>query len=703
MIPNDAPEYREGAPLPGFRPVSDAILSALPALLPHGRETVSEVATRRKVNAGGHWTAWDNSVAPYMTEPMDATMSRRFESAVFVGPARSAKTEGMIINPLVHSILVAPRKVAVFYMSQAAAKEWSNTELGPILRATPNLAQRLRLDNVHEKTFQGGGRLTVDWPVDSKLSGRTIDLVLMADYDTDSYQDVKGIGPAFAAGRKRHTSAGTRGMNVAESSPRFPILDESWSPSTPHEAPPCEGILGYYNTGTRGRLYWTCPSCKGEFQPTFDRLSYPDEGTPTERGAAAYMSCLHCGSVIEPHQKAELNATGRWLHEGREIDGVVELVTLAEVEKLRPTAVVSWWLHGPAAALASWSQIVSRYLEAVEEFERTGDEKPLKAATNLDLGLPYRPRAMSDAARISESALRDQATDHEWQTCPAETRFLLAAVDVQAGRFVVQIMAHLADGERVLVDRFDIHNPPDTAPRSGDRQIDPAKFGEDWDALFDLADLSYPVANAEHRMRLLSIVCDAGGAPGVTPNAYAFYRKARKSHPRRFHLVRGFGGENAKRAEVKAPETAHQGKRHVAKDVLLVRAGTDRLKDEIAASLIRSEAGTRAIHIPRGAPSDIFEEFASERRGAKGWEKRPGVKRNEALDLAVYDLALAIVLGAEKIDWSRCPAWAVIGPSNSFAVHDLEDGHALEGEVRTKRPAKRRKAKRGRRSFDGWG
>lgn len=703
MIPNDAPEYREGAPLPGFRPVSDAILSALPALLPHGRESVSEVATRRKVNAGGHWTAWDNSVAPYMTEPMDATMSRRFESAVFVGPARSAKTEGMIINPLIHSILVAPRKVAVFYMSQAAAKEWSNTELGQILRATPNLASKLRLDNVHEKTFQGGGRLTIDWPVDSKLSGRTIDLVLMADYDTDSYQDVRGIGPAFAAGRKRHTSAGTRGMNVAESSPRFPILDESWSPSTPHEAPPCEGILGYYNTGTRGRLYWTCPDCQAEFEPSFDRLSYPDEGTPTERGAGAYMSCLHCGSVIEPHQKAGLNATARWLHEGREIDGVVELVTLDEVEKLRPTAIVSWWLHGPAAALASWAQIVSRYLEAVEEFERTGDEKPLKAATNLDLGLPYRPRAMGDAAQISQSALRDQATDHAWQTCPAETRFVLAAVDVQAGRFVVQIMAHLSDGERVLVDRFDIHAPPDTAPRAADRQIDPAKFGEDWDALFDLADLSYPVANAPHRMRLLSIVCDAGGAPGVTPNAYAFYRKARKLHPRRFHLVRGFGGENAKRAEVKAPETAHQGKRHVAKDILLVRAGTDRLKDEIAASLIRSEAGTRAIHIPRGAPSDIFEEFASERRGPKGWEKRPGVKRNEALDLAVYDLALAIVLGAEKIDWSRCPSWAVIGPSNSFAVHDLEDGQDLEAEVRTARPAKRRKAKRGRRSFDGWG
>lgn len=697
MLQNDAPEYREGAPLPGFRPVSDAIRAALPALSPPARITVSEAITRRKVNAGGSWEFWDNDVAPYMVEPMNATQSRRFESAVFVGPARSSKTEGMIINPWAHSVLAAPRMVSIFYMSQAAAREWSVQELGPIIKNSPELRDALRVDNTHEKTFRGNGRLTIDWPVDNKLSGRSIPLVLMADYDQKAYQDVEGQGPAFALGRKRHTQAGTRGMNVAESSPRFPILDESWEAKTPHEAPPCEGILGLYNTGTRARLYWTCPDCKGEFEPTFDRLHYPDEGTPTERGAAAYMSCLHCGGVIEPHQKAELNRTARWLHEGKDGD----LVPLGP--DVRATTVVSYWLHGPAAALATWSQIVARYLEGVEEFDRTGDETPLKAATNLDLGLPYRPRAMGEGSAVTENGLREAATDHAWQTAPAETRFLIAAVDVQSGRFVVQIMAHLADGERVVIDRFDIHTPPPGAPRAEDRRIDPAKYGEDWDALLDLAELSYPVATADHRLKLLSIVCDAGGEAGVTPNAYAFWRKVKKSHPRRFHLIRGFGGENVKRAEVKAPETSHQGRKKAAKDILLVRAGTDRLKDEIAASLNRTESGTRAIHIPRGAPSDIFAEFASERRGAKGWEKRPGVKRNEALDLAVYDLALAIVLSVEKIDWSKPPAWAVIGPNNTFAIDPPGEEPDLEAEVSepTKKP-KKRPRRRGRRSFSGW-
>ena len=221
------------------------------------------------------------------------------------------------------------------------------------------------------------------------------------------------------------------------------------------------------------------------------------------------------------------------------------------------------------------------------------------------------------------------------------------------------------------------------------------------------ADLSYPVAEADHRLRVMAIVTDAGGAPGVTPNAYAFYRRVRKTHPRRFHLVRGWGGDAAKRAEVKAPETAHKGKKHVAKDVLLIRAGTDRLKDEIAASLSRQDGGTRALHIPGGAPSEVFAEFAGERRGPKGWAKRPGVQRNEALDLTVYDLALAIVLGVEQIKWDAPPVWALAGSGNSFAFTPDPEAEGADGDAPADpapaRPTKKRRSSGGsRRRFDGW-
>ena len=105
-------------------------------------------------------------------------------------------------------------------------------------------------------------------------------------------------------------------------------------------------------------------------------------------------------------------------------------------------------------------------------------------------------------------------------------------------------------------------------------------------------------------------------------------------------------------------------------------AGTDLLKDEVAASLLRDEAGERRLNISKYAPHEVLEEYCAERRGDKGWGKRPGVQRNEALDLSVYALALVIVLEAEAINWDSPPVWAKQGPSNHMAV-----AHQIEGET----------------------
>jgi phage terminase large subunit GpA-like protein len=659
------------------------------------------------VEAGGHWVPWRNDVAPYMVEPMDMAGSRRFEALAFVGPARSSKTEALVLNPLVHAILAAPRLVHIVHMTQAAAREFSIETIGKLIRHSPELAARLAkgkgADNTFDKRFAAGARLTIGWPVVQQLSARSIPLVLLTDYDRMP-QDLGGEGSAFALGRKRTQSSGSRGMTIAEASPGFPILDETFRPKTPHEAPPAGGIVGLYNVGTRGRWYWPCPDCGDEFEPAFERLTYPGEGTPAERGAVAFMVCPHCGGVIEHARKAELNRRGRWLHETAD-GGIAPLG-----EATRRAATVSYWLQGPAAALATWAQMVTRYLEGEAQFEATGDESLLKSAVNLDLGLPYASRASASTAELGEDALRSLATDRAWNVAPEGTRFLTAAVDVQAGRFVAQVEAWGEGLERTVIDRFDIHTPPASAPRPEGRRIDPARYGEDWEAIMPLADRDYPVTGGGYALRPLAIVVDAGGEAGVTPNAYAFFRKARCTHPRRFHLIRGRGGDRPKRAEVSAPETAHKGKRHVARDVKIIWAATDRLKDEIAASLLRADPGARSLLVPRGAPPEIFAEYAAERRDQAGrWEKRPGVKRNEALDLSVYNLALAIVLGAEKLDWARPPAWAIAGPENSFgravskSVDDPGAGTPAPAAVEAIAQRKaRRPVPRRRPDLSGW-
>lgn len=663
-------------PLPPFASIEAAIRDAVPTLMPRARVSVSETALRRSIKSGGQWVPWRPDVAPYMTEPMDLTTSRRFDSIAFVGPARSSKSEALVINPLVHAILAQPRVVAVFSPTKGAAQEWSEGALDPLILNSPELrakqASGKGADNIFAKKFRGGMRLTVDWPVGDKLAQRSIDLVIGTDYDKfkvdiGSNTDGMGEGSAFPMMRKRTESAGSRAMTIVESSPRFPILDETWTPKTPHEAPPCEGIISIYNGGSRARLYWHCPSCEELFRPEFERLEFPKEGTPAERGAAAFMACPN-GCVIMPSLKTDLNKGAIWLHENDNGEAV-------PLDKLtRKVETASYYLPGPAAALAPWSRLVSRYLSAESEFQQTGGEGTLKAITNTELGLPYLPRSRSVSAGLNIETLKEATTDHAWQAAPPDTAFITAAIDVQKGKFVCQIEAWLPHLERVIIDRFDIVNPPAHAPRHEGRAIAPDKYGEDWDAILPLMGKVYPVTGAAHGLRILAIVCDLRGEAGVTPRARDFYRKARLLHRNRFYLVQGNPGDTHKRAYLKHPETAHRGKDHVARDVPAIYAGTDRLKDEVAASLMRDEAGERKINVPRFAPHEVLEEFCAERRTDKGWRKRPGINRNEALDLSVYSLALTIVLEAEAINWDRPPSWALSTATNIMAI-------ALEGDA----------------------
>ena len=104
-------------------------------------------------------------------------------------------------------------------------------------------------------------------------------------------------------------------------------------------------MLSLYPEGTRGRWYWPCPHCEDEFEPTFEKLKYPDSADPAEAGEAAEMMCPHCGGLFGHHLKRQLNAAGRWLHETA--DGLLVPIDSGDV---RRTDLLSYWLNGAAAA-----------------------------------------------------------------------------------------------------------------------------------------------------------------------------------------------------------------------------------------------------------------------------------------------------------------------------------------------------------------
>ena len=83
---------------------------------------------------------------------------------------------------------------------------------------------------------------------------------------------------------------------------------------------------------------------------------------------------------------------------------------------------------------------------------------------------------------------------------------------------------------------------------------------------------------------------------------------------------------------------------------------------------------------------DNIAELIAEQRGDKGWEPKPGQKRNENLDLSVQAQALAEHKGLRRLNPDAPLFWAVIGSANPFWVPNDEAGAPVETE--NKRPAR---------------
>jgi len=531
------------------------------------------------------------------------------------------------------------------------------------------------LGNVHQKDFKGNAMLTIGWPVVSSLSSRDIPLVITTDRDRIG-DDISGEGDILNLSLARNTRFLSRGMSIVESSPGRDIVDETWSPQTIHEAPPCDGILGYYNSGTRGRYYWKCPHCGGKFEPEYKHLRFDEEGTDLERAKSAYMVCPRkkCGGIIEASEKHAMNQPengARWLHESSDGKRAVPLGH----KDIRKAEYVSYWQKGPVAAYQPWSDMVAAMLAAERGFERTGAEETLKTITNTKLGLPYLSRNRQSSLEISGAILSERAEFRELGIAPKEAAFIIISIDVQPSRFVVSIVAYGEDLEHWLVDRFDLATPPEGAPNAERRGMQTNLYIEDWEVLEEMHNRIVPVEGENYGLKPLAVIIDSGGAPGTTDRAYAFWRtKHRKRLSHIYHLYKGVGGWDKPRVKHRQPENQLGKKRVNRNAVKIVFTSTNRLKDEVLASLAREEAGPTAMHLPESLPKNIFDEFCAERREEDGWHMKPGRTRNESLDLAVMAKAAMIVKGGEKINWNKPAPWALASSENKLAVIINSDG-----------------------------
>jgi phage terminase large subunit GpA-like protein len=646
---------------------------------PPERLTVAEAAEKYRFlnNPGSFRGYWDNEMAPYLVEPMEELTSTEFIGEIFVGPARTGKSD-MFHNWIAHTAKCDPADMMGIFMTQTTARDWSNKDLKRMFRHSKKIGKLVTPGRTghaaHNVRFLSGMNLEIKWPSISELSGKTVPRVWLADYDRMP-ESVDGEGSPYDLGAKRTTTFRRYAMTVAESSPGYEIEDPKWTPRTPHEAPPTKGILALYNRGDRRRWYWKCPGCKTAVEPRFSLLQIPDSADHVEAAEATVMVMPCCGQIIwhdGQHGipgKHELNQTklgnARWVKDGQKWmpDGSIE-------GNPYRSDIASFWMKGPAALFTDWRDLALKYLKAMDEYERTGSSESLKTTVNTDQGEPFMPVGL-DAGRLAED-VKATAQDLGQRVVPKGVRFLFALVDVQGYRFEVQIVGVSPGGDLTVIDRFAIKKSERLDEDGEKDQVAPATYLEDWDLLIEKVMLrTYPLADDTGRhMKIKMTACDSGGSAdlkndsSVTKNAYDFYRRLRDADGiavpeglhRRFKLVKGNPVKTAPMTLVSWPDSQRKDRFADARgEVPVMLLNTNALKDTLNVMLDRKVPGGGKVNFPNWLPHWFYEEMVAEVREAAGWKKTQA--RNEAWDLLVYALALLHHLRGHSLDWDEPEGW----------------------------------------------
>jgi len=630
-------------------------------------------AAKRYVNvrtANGGVAPWDPDLTPYMIEPMNCLASRNYDAVVFVGPAQSGKTQGLITNAMAYIIKCDPSDFLIMQTTKGTARDFDTQVIKRAFRDSPELKKELapgsKSDNTYDKVFKSGSILFQRWPSINEISGKPLKYVLITDYDRMT-QDVDGEGSPFALSRQRTAKFLSRGMTLVETSPGFEITDPNHRPCYAHEAPPSGGALSLYNMGDMRRWYVRCPDCGEWFMPPPGEkgLDFNHErdlfgATNTQAPQHVRYVCTANGCLIDIHHKRDMNRSGLWVPQGCRIEG-----GQLHGEPIK-TRIASFWFPGAYAAYSDPANLVEKLLAAHREYDITGSEQNLKTIVNVNFGTAYLPRHLAEMENGHE--LSSRAAHLERYTVPDQARLLLATVDIQngsAGRFVVEVHAVGVGEEQWIVDRFNIAF---TETGGSKRRVEPGVYKEDWDLLEDkVVNASYKTRDGR-KMLVHLIGIDTGGNGKTTDYAYQFYRRMKqKGLASKIRLLKG--GSN----DAKSPITRSFGKDSQGrpmKDVPLYMLNTHVLKDDVDAMLRRVAPGGLYLHFPQWLDAGYYDELRAEKREPNGkWEKI-GDRRNEALDLNVYILALCRMLGLnnEKFPWDTPPPWAAPIECNANVV-----------------------------------
>lgn len=594
---------------------SDAADWLVEALQPEPILRVSDWADKHRMlssKSASEPGPWRTDRTPYLKEIMDVLSSDHpAKKIVFKKGAQVGGTEagnnwvGYIID---HSpgplMLVLPRV--------EDARRNSLIRIDPLIEESPRLAQKVSRAKSRDsnntrlqKSFPGGTMVLTGANSVAGLKSMPARFLFLDEVDEYPH-DLEGQGDPISLAMARSRTFSKRKAFLVS------------TPTVEGESK----IDAEFQLSDQRYYHVPCPDCGHKQRLSFKNLQWT-EGKPE----TVLYYCEECGVGIPENQKTKMLKEGEW------------------VAKNPESKVIGFHLNSLYSPVGwySWSEIAADYEEAKRELEEDKKTEKMRTFVNTVLGKTYKEEG--DAPEWKQIYHRRE--EYPTGTVPKGGLLLTAAADIQKDRIEVEVVAW---GRRKIswsVDYLVLTGSTDEP--------------EVWKKLEDFISTTYPVAGSELRLPLKLVGIDSGYK---TTQVYNFCRK--------FPITRvvPLKGSDSMAMNVGLPKTIdyrHNGKLY-KRGVKVWSVGVSVLKTELY-SWLKLEPPVGDAEFPNGYchfpqyDEEYFRQLTAEkvvtRTNKRGYSVTEWVKsreRNEALDVRIYNRAVASLVGIDRFtenDWSR--------------------------------------------------
>ncbi|MEM7756579.1 MAG: phage terminase large subunit family protein [Cyanobacteria bacterium P01_A01_bin.40] len=579
----------------------------LPKFKPPPKLTVSEWAEQRRylsAESSAEPGRWKNDRTPYLPGIMDATCEAGVHQVAVMCSSQVGKTESES-NIVGRQIDIDPCPILFLQPTLEMAEAYSKDRFDPMCRDTPVLAAKVLAKKSRDKNntkfhkkFPGGQLTFAGANSPASLASRPVRFVLCDEIDRYPISAKDEGDPVLLA--KKRTTTFWNWLLMCVSTPTVKGISR---------------IEKFWEKSDKRRYFVNCPHCDHPQHFVWERLQYVGKGTDeADPHSGVYYICEKCDRPIEEKHKPKMVKNGDWKATAVSKDGTVGF---------HLNEMYSLWVR--------WLDICLNYESARK------DEQQLRVFVNTSLGLTYEAVG---GEKLDWERLRDRGklSNYAQGIVPNGGLILTAGVDVQGDRLEVAVIAW-GKGEQAYVISYEKIMGDPLQPQV-------------WEQLAYVTGKVYQRQDrAELKIRATFI--DSGY---LTQEVYHRVKQYKYLH---WFAIKGKSGDRPLYSKPSAQETNYRGEK-VKRGISIYIIGVDEAKEALYARSQIKTPGANYINFPNDLDNSFYEGFCSEVLVTKHknghpyhvWEVLPGV-RNEPLDLCVYALAAAYMVGITRMNLNK--------------------------------------------------